>query len=86
MQVLNAAKAAGYKSIFVSEALMISDGDCIPRIAVKKDWSSQRFRQALEGHVPAGEAMAKTFKNFLQRGFGHANYDRFRSVLLKKRT
>jgi len=48
--VLNAALEAGYQEIFVSDILGYGN-DCIPRIAVRRNWTMRHFQNAVRGRV-----------------------------------
>lgn len=76
------AKEAGYKNVFVSEALLKDDG-CIGRVAVKGSWSLGRFEQALRGRRPFGERIFNFSRKTFRCLFGEGGYERVRSVLLR---
>jgi peptidoglycan/xylan/chitin deacetylase (PgdA/CDA1 family) len=81
--ILNIAKQIGYKSIFVSDLLPGTGGNCIPRIAVKRDWTLKRFEMALAGKVPTGERLLTSAKNFGKQLLGTSGYDRARGKILR---
>ena len=84
-QILDAARNVGYKRIFVSDAPVSTSPECINRVAVKGDWSMQRFEQALHDQTPVNEQITNVSKNVLKGLLGGAGYDRVRNLLLKIR-
>ena len=83
--VVEAARQAGYKKIFVSNALDPHDDFCVGRVAVKSDWTVSRFAQALKGEVPVSEKVGRSLKNGMKTVLGAKGYDQLRSFLLKKK-
>lgn len=81
-KVVEAAMAAGYQKIFVSESAP-HHPRCVGRVAVQSSWSQKRFEMAVEGKVPAGEKVFNICKETCKAVLGGAGYDRLRSALLK---
>ena len=83
--VIEAAKAAGYKAIFVSETQGVLEESCFARVAVKNNWPLARFERALIGQTPVEEQVGTATKGLLKRILGAVGYDRLRDSLLKKK-
>ena len=81
--VLNAAQSAGYRTIFVSQRNQ-KDSVSIARVAVKKNWSIQRFEQAMRGEIPWQEKKFDAIKNFTKEFLGSKKYNALRSRILNK--
>jgi len=81
--ILNIAKQTGYKNIFVSDLLPGTGGNCIPRIAVMRNWTIKRFEMALAGQVPLTERLVAGCKNLGKQWLGASGYDRARGKILK---
>ena len=45
-------KELGYQQIFISDKSYHIKSDCLPRIAVKGNWTLKRFIMAMEGRTP----------------------------------
>lgn len=82
-KIIQMARAAGYADIFISERPKSLTMPCFARVAVKRNWSIQRFEQALAGKTPSNEKMFNLCKNGIKRLGGGTLYDWVRTVLLK---
>lgn len=82
-KIIQMAYDAGYSHIFISEKPKNLHKDCYSRIAVKSDWTVQRFQQALEGHVPTREIMTTTLKNLITLIFKESGYNRLRNIFIR---
>lgn len=83
-RVLAFAREAGYKEIFVSNVMQADEG-VISRIAIKGNWSLQRFEMALRREVPLGERAFELIKNIVKYAAGPGRYDKIRTKLMEKK-
>ena len=83
-KIIQLAKEAGYKKIFVSDLNNDHEDYCIGRVAVKNFWSMSRFKVALDGEIPILELFFNFLKNPIKKFLGGKSYDRFRRILLKE--
>ena len=81
--VLKMAREVGYRNIFVSAVRPGLAQNCVGRIAVKGDWSMQRFQQALCGQTPFRERIKDTMLETMKSLLGAKRYDRVRGIILK---
>ncbi len=81
-KIIQMAYEAGYSQIFISDKPEGLKSVCLPRIAVKSDWSLKRFRQAMEGHVPIGEIIGDAFKNTAKIILREPGYNLLRRALI----
>ena len=81
-KIIQMAYEAGYTQIFISDNLKGSKSACIPRIAVKANWSLKRFQQALENYVPIGEMIGNAFKNMAKIILRESGYNNLRRILI----
>ncbi len=82
-KVIDMAKNAGYRHIFISDPLKEQLGNVYSRIAIKGSWPMKRFALAMSGKVPSREAVGESLKNaakFILRG---TVYNSLRSMILK---
>lgn len=82
-KIIRMAYAAGYKHIFVSEKPNGIPEDCLGRIAVKSNWTLQRFGRAFNGSVPFSEKIFNSCKDTVKRIMGETGYDWLRQNLLR---
>ncbi len=82
-KIIQMARSAGYRHIFISEKPDNLQADCFSRIAVKSSWSLERFAQALEGKIPIQEQIFVSCKNSVKKILGGGFYDRLRRMMLK---
>jgi len=82
-KIIRMARQSGYQNIFISERPKHLKEACLCRTAVKGNWTLERFKQALEGTVPAKEILFDASKNTVKKIFGGAGYDWVRRMLLK---
>ena len=84
-KVLDLAKEAGYKRVFVSDPdAHDTAGFILGRVAVKGSWSLARFEQALRREVPYTEQIFDGLKGTVKQLLGGKNYDAVRGKLLSK--
>ena len=83
-EVLAAARAAGYETVFVSNRNQM-DSVSIGRVAVKKSWSIKRFEQAIHGEIPWMERRFESIKNFTKNFLGSEKYNALRNRIINKR-
>ena len=81
--ILEAARQCGYEHVFVSGEAKGNFPFCVGRVAVKNDWTLERFKQALKGEVPATEKIGNSVKTVVKNVLGGKGYDQLRSGLLK---
>jgi peptidoglycan/xylan/chitin deacetylase (PgdA/CDA1 family) len=82
-EIINMAKEIGYKTIFASDNIL-EDEFLYGRIAVKGEWSIQKFKEILNGKIIFKDEMARLIKKFVLSLIGIKNYDRLRTAILKK--
>jgi peptidoglycan/xylan/chitin deacetylase (PgdA/CDA1 family) len=80
-KIINMAYDAGYTQIFISDPAGLR-ANAIPRAAVKHNWTFERFQQAVDGKVPAKEAMAHALKTKAKLVLRGGGYDVFRKTLI----
>ena len=81
--IIDLIKGAGYKAIFTS-SLKDHDDFKIGRIAIKGSWDLQHFTKALSGSYSGIENIVNIVKSLSRRILGIKQYDKLRSVLIKK--
>jgi len=77
-RVLRCAKNVGYKYIFSSEDFDVKD-DVLPRIAIRRDWSLEYFKKALEGQVSFNRKCLYLVKKII----GNSNYQVLREFFFR---
>lgn len=82
-KIIQMARGAGYRYIFISEKSVDIHENCFSRAAVKSSWSLERFAQALEGKTPLQERIFVSCKDGVKKVLGGAFYDRLRRMMLK---
>jgi len=83
-RVVDRAREAGYRHIFVSDIDPRCADGVTGRIAVKSGWTPARFEMALNGRVPSGEWMFDRIKNGFKRFLSPQAYNRLRQILVRK--
>lgn len=83
--VIEFAKRSGYRNVFVSGNAKEDSDFIVGRVAVKTDWSLERFKQALKGETPAAEKLGNSVKGVVKNILGGKGYDQLRSGILKFR-
>ena len=81
--MLELAKQAGYKTIFVSDKKKFCGEDCYPRIIVKGRWSIDRFEKAIYGKVPIKEVIFEAIKNIAKFILRERGYNWLRKNLIR---
>jgi peptidoglycan/xylan/chitin deacetylase (PgdA/CDA1 family) len=84
--ILDSAYTNGYKYVFVSKKEKNVTQPCIERVAVKSDWTLERFQLALQGEVPFSEKIQTSLKDATKAILGSEKYNKMRSTLLKRKT
>ena len=82
-KIIRMAKEAGYRHIFMSEKPDNLQAGCFSRVAVKSNWSLERFAQALDGKAPFKEMVLGSCKNGVKKILGTGAYDWVRRMMLK---
>jgi len=82
-KVIKKAKEAGYKAVFTSKP-SDNDGYRLGRIAVKGSWSLGYFKRALINGLSFNDRVIEKIKDSSKLLLGVKNYDRLRSLALKK--
>ena len=82
-KIIRMASEAGYQYIFVSEKPDSLQTDCFSRVAVKSNWTIDRFAQALDGKAPFREMVLGSCKNGVKKILGGGAYDWVRRMMLK---
>ncbi len=82
-KIIRMAREAGYRYIFVSEKLDGAGADCFSRVAVKSNWTIDRFAQAMRGDAPIKEKILAACRNGVKKILGGGVYDWMRRMLLK---
>jgi len=77
------AYAAGYTTVFISDRPADLHSDCLSRIAVKDNWTVERFDRALKGITTPTEAVYLRIKKGLKVVFRESGYNWVRSMLIK---
>lgn len=83
-KVIEEARKAGYKTVFISEKSQQVTLPCYPRIAVKSHWTLERFIQALHGEKPTSEKLTDNLKSAVKSIFGDKGYNNLRKLLVRK--
>jgi peptidoglycan/xylan/chitin deacetylase (PgdA/CDA1 family) len=81
-RVLGAARAAGYRRVYVSRRAGGSEDGTIERVAVKATWTVDRFALAARGETPIGERLFQVATGRAKALLGARAYDRLRSAIL----
>ncbi|MBN1870052.1 MAG: polysaccharide deacetylase family protein [Candidatus Omnitrophica bacterium] len=82
-RIIRMAYDAGYKQVFITDHPRALRIECLSRIAVKPNWSLERFELALIGEVPIMEQIKSWSIRIAKRVFGSNIYDWIRKMLLK---
>ncbi|MBI3618023.1 MAG: polysaccharide deacetylase family protein [Candidatus Omnitrophica bacterium] len=82
-KIIRMAGEAGYRYIFVSEKPNGFGANCFGRVAVKSNWTIDRFAQALDGKAPFKEMVLGSCKNGVKKVLGGSVYDWIRRMMLK---
>jgi len=82
-KVIESAYKQGYKTVFISERPSCLKSECVSRIAVKSNWTLNRFDMALKGTTPLLEEIANIFIKILKTLLRESGYNWLRSVLIK---
>lgn len=82
-KIIRMAGEAGYRYIFVSEKPAGVGMKCFSRVAVKSNWTIDRFAQAMQGTAPLKEKILVSCKNGIKKILGGPVYDWVRRMMLK---
>ena len=84
-KVIDEARRAGYKTVFVSQKTSALTSPCLERVAVKSNWTLERFIQALNGETPLSEKRIERLKGVIKSIFGDRGYNKIRKFLVRKK-
>ncbi len=83
-KIINMAYAAGYTNVFISDRPRdLKNQNCYPRVAVKQGWDLSRFEMAVDGQVPAKEAILERTKNATKMVLREGGYNWLRNLYIK---
>jgi len=82
-KIAQMAKEAGYKAIFTSEP-KDANGFKIGRIAVRSDWSLDKFKDILDNGYSLQDRSGDFLKKVAQKALGVRKYDNLRARILNK--
>ena len=82
-KIIRMAGEAGYRYIFMSEKPDSGGTNCFSRVAVKSNWTIDRFAQAVRGTAPIKEKILVSCKNGVKKILGTGAYDWVRRMMLK---
>jgi peptidoglycan/xylan/chitin deacetylase (PgdA/CDA1 family) len=82
-KILQTAYKLGYKTIFVSDKPAKINPGCFGRIAIKSNWSLERFDLGLKGKTPLIEKGTDAVKKTLKTLLREKGYNWVRSILIK---
>lgn len=82
-KIIRMAREAGYRYIFMSEKPDNLQAGCFSRVAVKSNWTIDRFAQAVRGTAPIEEKIFASCKNGVKKILGTGAYDWVRRMMLK---
>lgn len=81
-KIIQKAYDLGYKRVFISQRPRRLKSTCIPRIAVKQNWSLRRFQMAVQGKKPIIEGTIDCFKGLLKFVLREPGYNGLRKALI----
>ena len=84
-RVIELAKKVGYRWIFISTPNDYYPEICISRVAIKSDWSVNRFKAAIKGQAPINETVGNSIKDTVKKVVGASGYDSLRTFFLNIR-
>lgn len=84
-RVIDEARGSGYKTVFVSQKNSAMTSPCLERVAVKSNWTLERFVQALNGEAPLSEKRIERVKTVIKSMFGDRGYNQIRKLLVRKK-
>jgi peptidoglycan/xylan/chitin deacetylase (PgdA/CDA1 family) len=82
-KVIDKAYQAGYKRVFISEKPYHVNTDCLARIAVKRDWSLERFKRNVSGDISWSESLNNFLKSTAKTLLTESGYNWFRSTMMR---
>lgn len=82
-KIIRMAREAGYQYIFVSEKPDNIQPNCFSRVAVKENWTIDRFALSMMGNAPIKEKILVSCKNGVKKMLGGSAYDWIRRMMLK---
>lgn len=81
-KIIQMAHAAGYKKVYISQKSYHIKEECLPRVAVKGNWSIKRLQQALAGKTPILEQIGDFMKKLLKTLLREEGYNALRKILI----
>lgn len=81
-KIIQMAYEAGYSQIFISDKPEGLISNCIPRVAVKSNWTLERFQQALTGQRPLSVKIGDACKNTAKIVLKGAGYNHLRRLMI----
>jgi len=82
-KIIQMAYEAGYKQIFISDRPGDLTKKCYSRVAIKREWTIQRFQQAMGGVVPRWERMTNLAKRSITLVIRESGYNELRKLIIK---
>lgn len=82
-KIIKIAHSVGYKHVFISERPVDLREICYERMAVKGNWSIQRFEQYVTGAIPLGEKIFIKIKNGFKKILRGGIYNQLRSLIIR---
>lgn len=83
MAIVNKAVEIGYQYIFISERPRFPAGQVFNRVAVKRNWSMDRFVMAMDGKMPFKERIAFNVRDLAKLILRERGYNMLRRIVIK---
>ena len=82
-KIIRMAQSIGYKHVFISERLNNLKTLCYDRIAIKNDWTLEKFERALIGRKTIFEKVSDGLKRTAKLILRESGYNFMRSFFIK---
>lgn len=82
-KIIQMAYQSGYKQVYISDKPCHVQSACIPRVAIKRDWSLERFKLALESRWPWSELLTNLLKKVTKTLLKESGYNWVRALILR---
>ncbi len=82
-KVIEKAYQLGYKTVFISNRPSHLKSSCFNRIAIKENWSLERFAAALKGKTPLKEMVGEFLIKCLKTIFRESGYNWIRNIIIR---
>jgi peptidoglycan/xylan/chitin deacetylase (PgdA/CDA1 family) len=82
-KVIEKAYQAGYKRVFVSEKPYQVKADCVSRIAIKRNWTLERFKRNVSGHMATSESLSNFLKSTAKILLTESGYSWLRNNMIR---